>query len=192
MAFDVLILHGKPPREKYDNPDLPKPHEANWLPWLQQELAKRGISAAIPEFPEPYFPQYEPYVAEFERYTINAETSIVTHSVGADFSLRYLSENTGVELRQLLLVAPWTDSSKKYGDFSNYTLDKQLANRIGRIVIINSRDDSDHIQDNVRYLRDNLSVDYVELDGFGHFMLDNKMTDEAFPELLSEMDIIKS
>lgn len=190
MAYDAIILHGKPPRERYDNPDLPKPHEANWLPWLQQELAQRSLRAAIPQFPKPYFPEYKPYVTEFEQYETDENTSIVAHSAGSEFLLRYLSEHPEVTLRQLLLVAPWTDSSGKYGNFSNYTLDSNLANRVGRIVIMNSLDDTRAIQENVKDLRDKLdNIKYVELDGYGHFMLGNNMLNEAFPELLSEIDV---
>lgn len=189
MAFDALILHGKPPRERYENPDLPKPHEANWLPWLKRELAARGLRAAIPQFPEPFHPVFEKYKEAFEKYEISDKTSIVTHSAGSEFILRYLSERKDVSLKQLLLVAPWSDSTGKYGDFSDYTLDENLANRVGRIVIVNSLDDSDAIQANVQSLRSRLdSAGYVELEGFGHFMIGNSMPTEAFPELLDEIE----
>jgi len=185
---DALILHGKPPQERYENPDLPKPHEANWLPWIASELGDRGLSAVIPEFPRPYAPDYDAYSALFGEYDIE-NSVIVAHSAGAEFILHWLSDRSNITLRQLLLVAPWTDSKKKFGEFSNYTIDSNLANRIGRITILNSLDDSESIQDNVAVLRSSIQpIHYVELEGFGHFMLGNNMTDVAFPELLAEID----
>jgi len=186
--IDAAILHGKPPQARYENPDMPKPHKANWLPWLGSELAKRGLHTVIPQFPRPYFPEYEAYSAEFNQYHVN-DGVVVAHSAGSEFILRWLSENRDVALRQLLLVAPWTDSGNKYGEFSNYSLDENLANRIGRITIINSLDDSQAIQDNVARLRSLIvPAKYIEFKEYGHFMLGNNMKDAAFPELLQEID----
>ena len=188
IKADALILHGKPPRERYENPDLPKPHEANWLPWLASELAKRGLATEIPQFPRPYEPDYDAYAAVFEQYDVESGV-VVAHSAGAEFILHWLSENQGVSLRQLLLVAPWTDDKGKYGEFSNYTLDTSLPNRIGRVTIVNSLDDSQAIQDNVAKLQSALNpTKLIEFDTHGHFMLGNNMPDTTFPELLAEID----
>jgi predicted alpha/beta hydrolase family esterase len=188
IQTDAIILHGKPPQERYENPDLPKPHDANWLPWLASELAKRGLSTAIPQFPKPYAPDYDTYKAEFEQYDIE-QGRVIAHSAGAEFILRWLSENRDVSLRQLLLVAPWTDSGNKYGEFSNYTLDTNLTNRIGRVTIVNSLDDSLAIQENVIRLRAVIQpARYIEFQNHGHFMLGNNMSDVTFPELLEEID----
>lgn len=185
---DALILHGKPPQERYEDPDLPKPHNANWLPWLASELVKRGLSTAIPQFPKPYAPDYNAYKAEFEQYGIE-QGRVVAHSAGAEFILRWLSENQNISLRQLLLVAPWTDSGNKYEEFSNYSLDTNLTNRIGRVTIVNSIDDSLAIQENVARLRAAIQpLRYVEFQDHGHFMLGNNMSDVTFPELLEEID----
>ena len=55
----AIILHGKPKRERYFDESQPKPHEANWLPWLGEKLAEQGIEVNIPAFPEPYAPDYQ-------------------------------------------------------------------------------------------------------------------------------------
>lgn len=188
IKVDAMILHGKPPRERYENPDLPKPHEANWLPWLASELSKRGLNTIIPQFPRPYEPDYEAYRAVFERYDVE-QGIVVAHSAGAEFILHWLSENHDVSLRQLLLLAPWTDDKRKYGEFANYTLDTSLPNRIGRVTIINSLDDSQAIQDNVAKLGDALKpAKLIEFEAHGHFMLGNNMASTTFPELLAEID----
>jgi hypothetical protein len=63
---NAIILHGKPTRGRYENPDEPKPHEANWLPWLGRQLGARGVAVSIPAFPRPYFPVYEDWKGVFE------------------------------------------------------------------------------------------------------------------------------
>lgn len=188
IKVDALILHGKPPRERYENPDLPKPHEANWLPWLASEMAKRGLDTVIPQFPMPYEPDYGAYCTTLEQYDVEHGV-IVAHSAGAEFILHWLSENKDISLQQLLLVAPWADDKRKYGDFSDYTLDLGLPKRVDRITIVSSLDDSQAIQDNVAKLRNAIQpTKLVEFENLGHFMLGNNMTGTTFPELLAEID----
>lgn len=185
---NALILHGKPTRERYENPELPKPHEANWLPWIRSELGKRGVATAIPAFPKPYAPDYEKWSELFERYEPDSRSAIVGHSAGAEFALRWLSEHDSARIRQLILVAPWTDTTGKYGDFSNYELDPTIEQRIGSISLFNSLDDSQAIQDSVLRLRKALpKAEYVEFKNHGHFMFGNNMTSKKFPELLARL-----
>ena len=185
---NAVLLHGKPSRERYDNPDIPKPHEANWLPWLSGKLGELGVSTTIPAFPKPYAPDYADYKEMFEELTVNADTALIGHSAGAEFALRWLSERNEVEVDKLILVAPWQDAARKYGEFSNYTIDFDLAERVGQITIFNSLDDSQGIQETVQSLRMTIPrAKYIELNGYGHFMLGNNMTDTAFPELLTEL-----
>lgn len=188
IKADALILHGKPPRERYENPELPKPHEAHWLPWLASELAQRGLNTAIPEFPRPFEPNYQAYKAVIEDYDIE-QAAVIAHSAGADFILHWLSEHPEVSLRQLLLVAPWTDDKRKYGEFSDFTIDTSLPNRFGRVTIFNSLDDSPAIRQNVIRLTEILQpTSLIEFNNRGHFMIGNKMVDDRFPELLAEID----
>ena len=72
--------------------------------------------------------------------------------------------------------------------FSNYRLAADLAQRVGRISIINSLDDSEDIHKTVLSLRAAMpEARYIELDGYGHFMIGNKMRDAQFPVLLGEV-----
>lgn len=184
---EVLIFHGKPSQERYENPEIPKPHEANWLPWLQSALGRRGVIATIPTFPKPYAPNYEAWKNEIE-ISSAAVTAIVGHSAGAEFALRLLSENPSIVLNKLVLVAPWNDTSKKYGTFSDYELDADLSTRVKNITVFNSLDDSEAIQQNVDNIMTKLKrAELVEFHNYGHFMTGNKMVNEEFPELLAEL-----
>lgn len=184
----AIIVHGKPKRERFENPDLPKPHEANWLPWIQSKLGERGIAAAIPALPKPYFPVYEAWKQEFEAHDIDEETALIGHSAGADFILRWLSENRDAAPESAMLVAPWHDTKGKYGDFSQYRLDRKLGRRVGKIAIFNSLDDSTEIQANVRRIAHDLpAAKVIHLNGYGHFIRGNNMPTQEFPELLDEL-----
>jgi predicted alpha/beta hydrolase family esterase len=184
----AIIIHGKPKQERYENPDFPKPHKANWLPWIQNKLGERGVAVAIPPLPKPYHPVYEDWKMEFESHDPDGETALIGFSAGADFVLRWLSENKDATPKSATLVAPWHDDEGKYGDFSKYTLDANLGKRIGKIAIFNSLDDSASIQANVQRIKETIpETKLIQLDGYGHFMLGNNMKTQEFPELLDEL-----
>lgn len=185
---NALILHGKPTRERYENPNEPKPHEANWLPWLAGELARRGIRTAIPAFPEPYFPRFDQWKEVFEEHEVNKDTVVVGHSAGSEFALRWLSENSEAHVNRLLLIAPYQDVGRKYGDFSDYRLDEDLHRRVGRITIFNSSDDDIAIRNRAQALRTVFpSAHYVEFADMGHFRLGHNMDTIEFPQALEEL-----
>ena len=184
----AVILHGKPTQERYENPDIPKPHKANWFPWIKAELFKVGIEATVPALPQPYHPDYEAWKGVFEKETIDEHTGLVAHSASAEFLLRWLSANKQKELERVVLVAPYRDYVGKYGDFSTYELDKDIPKRIGSLTIINSIDDDEPIQRRTQELVETFpSVKYVELDGYGHFRIGHNMTGPEFPVLLDEI-----
>jgi hypothetical protein len=184
----AIILHGKPKRERYENPELPKPHEANWLPWIQNKLGERGVTVSLPALPKPYYPVYEDWKRELESHEVDNETALIGFSAGADFILRWLSENKDATPESTTLVAPWHDNEGKYGDFSNYALDAKLGKRIGKIAVFSSLDDSLAIQVNVSRIKEVIpEAKLIQLNGYGHFMLGNNMTTQEFPELLEEL-----
>ncbi len=183
---NVLFAHGKPPRERYEDPTIPKPHEANWFPWIKRQLSLHAIEADIPALPKPYFPVFSDWKDAFPVNSIDTDTTLIGFSAGSEFLLRLLSEDTSLHAEQLVLVAPWRDSTEKYGDFSEYTLDPGIIGRVGKLIIINALDDSQAIQDNTHHLAEVWpEANLLELDGYGHFMIGNNMTNEEFPELVT-------
>lgn len=185
---NAVLLPGKPTRERYENPLEPKPHEANWFPWLGRQLEARGVSVAIPAFPKPYFPVYADWQPVFEQNPVGEETVLAGHSAGAEFLLRWLSENRDVAVERAVLVAPYHDFARKYGDFSEYDLDADLAVRVGKLTVFNSLDDDPAIQENVQRLTGCLpGIHVVTFTGYGHFRTGYNMPGEEFPELLREL-----
>ncbi len=185
---NAIILHGKPPEARYNNPELPKPHEANWLPWLSRGLGEAGVDVSILALTKPYFPVYIDWKSTLESCKIDKNTGFVTHSASSELVLRWASENPERELDSITMVAPYRDEAGKYGDFSDYVLDKSLVERVGRITIFSSLDDSEPIQRRANQLAEELpGSELIELNGFGHFMLGNNMKTNEFPQLLSSL-----
>ena len=183
---NAIIVHGKPTEERYNNPGLPKPHEANWLPWLGARFKEIDISASIPAMPRPFFPDYQAWKEVFDTLPVNSDSGLIGHSAGAEFILRWLSEHPNVDVASVALVAPYRDEALKYGDFSQYELDSTIAERVGKLLIFNSTNDSDAIQHNARSLaqrfdRTLLSSCLIELPDYRHFMV------PEFPELYESL-----
>lgn len=188
MVENVVIVHGKPTRERYENPLEPKPHEANWLPWLGNQLTKQGIDAAIPVMPKPYYPVYEDWKDVFEEHHVGPETALVGHSAGSEFLLRWLSEDKQRVAQKLILVAPYRDYEVKYGGFSSYQLDTDIVERVGSLMIYNGTNDDQPIQRRVDELFSHVTgAQLREFEGYGHFRKDHSMGTNEFPELLQEV-----
>jgi predicted alpha/beta hydrolase family esterase len=185
----AIILHGMPSREEYFNPDTKSQSNAHWLPWLQKNLTINGVLAQTPEMPAPYHPDYKAWTALFEQFTINEDTLLIGHSLGGGFLVRWLSENK-VRVGKVVLVAPWIDpdheETESVGDFFDFEIDPQLADRTVGITAFISNDDQPMIK-TVTLLEEkikNLTVKRIE--DKGHFTL-GEMGTEEFPELLREV-----
>lgn len=185
---NAVIVHGKPTKERYLDPEIPKPHEANWFPWIGVKLVEAGVQTSIPALPRPYFPEYEAYKNILGAEKVDDNTGLIGHSAGAEFILRWLSSDNPSSVEQIVLVAPYCDYAGKYGDFSNYDLDTSLTERVGKLTIINSLDDDEPIQRRTQELVSAFpTAKLVELNGYGHFRIGHNMTGSEFPELLDEL-----
>ncbi len=139
--------------------------------------------------PAPYAPEYEAWKEIVDQLPIDEETGLVGLSAGGGFIVRYLSERTDLTVERVVLVAPWHDRNHEYGrDLFNYTIDPNLAQRVGRMTIFNSADDGANIQAGVTMLREAIpGIHYREFPNHGHFMLGNNMTTNELPELVEEL-----
>jgi len=186
--MNAIILHGKPSKEEYYDLQAPSMSNAHWLPWLQAQLLKKDIAAATPEVPNSYSPEWDTWVTEVERFEIGPETILVGHSCGGGFWIRYLSERPNLQIKKLILVAPWIDpDGDETGSFFEFTMDKNLAERASRgIIIFNSDNDMGNILKTVAKIREEVEdVAYKEFHKYGHFTSKSIGTTE-FPELLAE------
>ncbi|MDP3900854.1 MAG: alpha/beta hydrolase [bacterium] len=181
----AIILHGMPSKEEYFSPEGgPSQHNKHWLPWIQHQLLLKGVLAQILELPEPYEPDYEKWRSVFEQFKIDENTSLVGHSCGGGFLVRWLSENK-VNVGRVALIAPWIDptsTSVKPG-FFDFQIDENLAERTGGICLFISSDDSKEELDTAKLLREKVrGLEVKEFSDKGHFTF-NSMGTEVFPEL---------
>lgn len=184
----VIIIHGMPEKSEYLNPDgsVNLESQKHWLPWLKVKLLNNDIGAETLEMPKPYAPNYKAWKKEFEKEVLDEETSLVGHSLGAAFLLRYLSE-TNIEVDRVALVAPWLLDIKNKIDFLNFELDKNLLNKVNDLRIFYSADDDKEILESVKKIEKTIpkiKSKVIKLADRGHFTFKDMGTYE-FRELLN-------
>ena len=94
----VFIIHGW----------TGKPNQ-HWLPWLTEELERRGFEIHQPEMPETNNPKKDAWISYLKENvgTANKDTFFVGHSIGCLAIFRYL-EKYKEDIGGAVLVAPWT------------------------------------------------------------------------------------
>jgi uncharacterized protein len=182
----AIILHGKPDKEEYYNPQFPSSSNYHWIPWLQKQLIINEIKADTPEVPHAFEPQYPLWKKEFERFEVTPQTILVGHSCGGGFLVRWLSENKNIKAGKVILIAPSLDVERAWStDFFEFEIDPDLAKRTSSVTIFNSDTDADSIQKAVKILREKITgIKYREFANYGHFTHEDIPVE--FPELLEE------
>lgn len=191
---NAIIIHGKPSRAGYHNPDTPSPSNELWLPWLQQQLQYLGVETQTPEMLNAWQPDYRLWSAVFERQLLTSDTTLVGHSCGAGFLVQWLSEHPDIPVGHVFLVAPsfgdrYTPDDRYdealLGGFFDFTIDPQLTNRTKSVTMLYSDNDSVRVDVAVAMIREQLpAVDSHLFPGYGHFRGKRDMASDAFPELL--------
>jgi len=146
----------------------------------------RDIKADTPEVPHAYEPEWDVWCREIERFDITPDTTLIGHSAGAGFWIKYLSVNQQLMIDKLILVAPWLDPDSTIAnkDFFKFKLDSELGKRTKKIVLCNASDDSASVQQTVARIKQEVKgIEVQEFpEGYGHFTYENLKTIE-FPEL---------
>lgn len=185
---NAIILHGKPKREKFESRQSLNPSDSNWLPWAKHQLTLGGIFTVTPDLPVPYQPVYNDWARELERHNINEDTTLVGHSAGAGFALKWLNLNAAKRIDNLVLVAPWLDPHRKYRPEFDMSFRSNLIRRVGNITVFFSSLDDDQASDSLEIVQRELpDAKYIDIPKYGHFMLDNNMDTNEFPELIDEL-----
>jgi predicted alpha/beta hydrolase family esterase len=185
---NAIILHGGPSKKEYYDPEAPSSSNAHWFPWLQAQLLKQDISAATPEVPRSFDRHWPTWTKEFERYDITPETTLIGHSTGAGYIVKYLSIHPEIKVGKVILVAPWLDPYQEHTKdfFDDFEIDPDFATRTDGVIIFHSDNDQESVQETTRILREKVkNIEYREFHNYGHFCLNDLGTQE-FPELLEE------
>lgn len=181
----AIILHGMPSKKEYFNSKSPSQSNKHWLPWVQRQLILRGVLAQTPELPEPYEPVYEKWLKVFEQFKIDVNTSLIGHSCGAGFLVRWLTENN-IKVGKVALVAPFIDPNHNEvkSDFFDFEIKKDLSKQTKGLCVFYSKDDDRYILTSVeQILASDKAIQARVFENKGHFTLNDMKTDQ-FPELV--------
>ena len=181
----AIIIHGTCDEEEYFSNKYPSLSNSHWFPWLQKQLLIKGIFTQTPEMPEAYKPDYQYWKAEFERFTVDQDTTLIGHSCGGGFLIRWMTENK-ISINKLILVAPWLDpTNRRTTDFFDFTIDPSLQYRAKQIHILTSEDEEvEGVKESVEKIRSALpKAQFHQFQNMGHFTFEEMKTDK-FPELL--------
>lgn len=168
----TIIIHGSPDKEEYYDVTQPSPSNHHWIPWLQKELTlKDEISFAL-EMPKPYDPIYLEWVKVVENCKIDKETTLIGHSCGGGFLLRYLSENKNIIPNKVILIAPWVDPEKELStNFFEFEIDSELTQRT-ELHMFTSSDDFEGCLKSFDIIRNGLpSIHLHEFENKEHFCM---------------------
>lgn len=185
---NAIILHGGPSKKDYYDPEVPSMSNAHWIPWLQAQLLKKDIPTATPEVPRSYDRNWKVWNKEVERFDITPETTLIGHSTGAGFFIKYLSIHPELKVDKVILVAPWLDPdrTKTVNFFDDFEIDTELVKRTNGVTVWYSDDDEESVLKTIKILKNKIpNANYKKFSGFGHFCIDDLGSNE-FPELLTE------
>ena len=179
----VIILHGRQQFEKKDRPPMNIRH---WLGWLRNELEEMNIKTINPLIERDWEATYADWKNEFDKIQIDKNTILVGTSAGGAFLVRWLGETKQI-VKKLILVAPSyrssdnKDANKK--EFYNFTIDKEIKERVKNVIIYISNDTKEHIEDANLYAQE-LSAELIKMADRGHFTETSNLINKQFPELL--------
>lgn len=176
----VILIHGAPYENEFYDAAKPSPSNTNWFPWLQKQITLKNELCQALEFPKPFDPVYSEWVNVFEQMKVSEETTLIGHSCGGGFLLRYLSENKDVRPKLVILVAPWLDPEPKEltTNFFDFEIDPELPKRF-ETHIFASADDFEGCLKSFAILKEKIP------DAHWHEFSDkNHFCEKEFPELL--------
>lgn len=187
--MNAILVHGWAHKDEYYDLKYPSSSNSHWFPWLTKQLMVHDIHTVAVEMPNSFYPKYDIWKKEFERFDTNQDTILVGHSCGGGFLMRYLSEND-IKVGKVVLVAPWMGirpDQEFDNSFFDFTVSVDIATKTSGLTIFSSTNDVSEIQESVQQLLSSIKdARLIELENKGHFTFNGLGTVE-FPELLNEI-----
>ncbi|MDE1873495.1 MAG: serine hydrolase family protein [Candidatus Micrarchaeota archaeon] len=169
--------------------------ECDWIPWLKEELQKRGVNATAPDMPNTNVPKIEEWVPFLSTAAANADehTYFVGHSIGCQTVVRYLAGlPEGKRVGGAVLVAGYRDITDQLSTpeekeimrpWKETPIDWEKAKaHAGSFTCIVSDDDPYVPVNEAREFGIALGANIIMDNGRGHFSDDDDVT--ALPSLL--------
>ena len=153
--------------------------EIYWFPWLKKELEASGYEVAVPQMPNPDFPNQSEWVKEIAS-AVGAPSKdlyFITHSLGSVATLRYietLSENESIG--GVVMVCGFTEpiGYKEPDQFLETPVNYEKIKHVARkMVAINSDNDPYVSMRHAEVLRDKLGAELIVMRNAGHINKDS-------------------
>jgi len=185
----IILIHGLPEKEEVLGDVWPSPSNAHWFPWIQKQLTRQDILCQTLEMSKSYNPTYSEHERILNQMEISDETTLVGHSCGGGFLLKYLSEYKDIQPKKLILVAPWLDPEgylkelNPESDYFDFTLDSTLTQRMDIHCMYSIDDDVITTESIGRIQRELPQITMHVFTDKGHFT-EPALGTKEFPELL--------
>jgi predicted alpha/beta hydrolase family esterase len=186
--MNCVVVHGCPSNAEKAMDPKTRTYDKHWIPWIKNELIKKGIKTETPLMPTPWNPDYEKFKKEFEKCQITEDTILIGHSCGCAFLVRWLGQ-TKQKIRKLILVAPWKIPDRGHEQLNalmDFEIDKTITKRVKEIAMFTADDERQGGKESLQLYHKALDGKIIELKGRGHYVMEDMGTDE-FPELLKEI-----
>jgi len=180
--MNAIIIHGS-----YGSP------EENWIPWLKEELEKRGFSVFAPRFPTPEGQSLEAWDAAFspfEKY-LDGNAILVGHSLGVTFILRLL-ERINSKVKACFFSAGFVGllGDPKFDEINKTFVEKpfnwaKIRQNSGSFTLFHSDNDPYVAIENAEEIANGLGIEPAIVKGAGHFNSSAGFT--QFPQLLEKI-----
>ena len=184
----VIIIHGcSSIEEKEISPEM-RTHDKHWIPWVRKELSAKGIATETPRMPDPWEPSYEKFKEVFSKYKITENTTLIGHSCGCAFLVRWLGDSKQ-KIDKLILVAPWKiarEDNEAKKAFYEYPIDETIKSRVKKIIMFTAENEAENGKKSLQMYHDVLGGEIIDLQGRGHYTL-TQMGTEEFPELIENI-----
>ena len=181
---NYLIIHGS-----FGTP------YSNWFPWLHQKLHDENKQVIVPYFPYgKSFQNLDNWTNLLDTYRkmriINSYTTVIAHSIGCAFIVKYLIEK-GMIMSKLILVAPFNNYTVDGGDYdyvnktffdNNFELVKDY---VGEIICIYSDNDPYVKQEACKEFAEKLEAREIIIPNAGH--INSESGYDSFEEMLNEL-----
>jgi len=165
MKDNYFIIHGS-----FGSP------EKHFLPWLRNTITDMGYECFTPIFPIPpeqIYTNWEKVLDEYlERQELNENSTIITHSLGGIFTVKYLLKHN-IKIKKLITVAGFEKIHDENVDFESFYVNDDELSRIKdkarERYSIYSKDDPDVPFEVAGHFAKEIGATVKEVDGRGHF-----------------------
>ncbi len=183
--MNIVFCHGvMDPDENWDTRESTP--IKGWVYWMQFQAEKLyDVIMQIPMFPHAHalLMKYDEWEKIMDTQDINADTVLIGHSAGGGFVLKYLSKHPELNVKQVVLVAPWIDveSIQPFNFYKDFKLGNDIMNQTknGIDLLISDDDDNDILTsvDTITKIIPDIKVH--KFTGRGHFI------SNTLPEIMS-------